>query len=156
MKWFIAAAIGALSGWLIASVTDEVAIAVVCGGAIGFLATIALFGTRPAQSFAKVAGAMAIGSVAGWVAAELTGGLGIAMAMGSAIGAVATIALVGERPLRALLKVIGSMGVGFLIGWGVGSATGNHNLGMALVIPFGLLLLTLTANTLAKPRHRPF
>lgn len=156
MKWFVAAAIGASSGWLISSLTDEVAIAVVCGGAIGFLATIALFGTRPAESFTKVAIAMAIGSLAGWIVSMLTGTLGAAMVMGSAIGAVATIALVGERPVLSLLKVIGAMGVGFLVGWGIGMATGNHRLGMALVIPLGLIVLTLTARTMAAPRHRPF
>jgi hypothetical protein len=156
MKWFVAMAAGALSGWLIASLTDEVAIAMAAGGAIGVLATIALFGTQPARSVFKVAGAMAIGSLAGWLVATLTNALTIAMAIGAAVGALATIALAGTRPVRSLFKLLGSMAIGFGIGWGIGIAVGDHRLGMALSIPVGLALLVLTADTMTQPRRRPF
>ncbi len=156
MKWFIAMAIGAASGWLIASVTDEVAIAMASGAAIGVLATIALFGTNPVRSVLKVAGAMAIGSLAGWLVACLADGLAIAMAVGAAVGALATIAITGARPLRSLLKVVGAMGVSFTIGWGVGSAIGNHTIGMALMVPFGLTLLLFIADSPVVRRRRPF
>lgn len=156
MKWFIAMAAGALSGWLIASVTDEVAIAMASGAAIGVLATIALFGTQPARSVFKMAGAMAIGSLAGWLVATLTDALTVSMAIGAAVGALATVALAGTRPVRSLLKVIGAMGIGFAIGWGVGIAVGDHRIGMAVALPVGLTLFLLTADSMALPRHRPF
>jgi hypothetical protein len=156
MKWLVAALIGSASGWLIASVTNEVAIAVISGGAIGFLATVALFGTRPVHSVAKVAGAMALGCLAGWLVAALTDTLAPAMAIGSGIGVLATIALSGERPLRSLVKVVVTMAIGFAIGWGIGAAVGDHRLGMVLAIPLGLPLLILLADTVRLPRHRPF
>lgn len=156
MKWLIAAAAGATSGWLIASVTDEVAIAMASGGAIGVLATIALFGTTPVRSLIKVAGAMAIGSLAGWLVAWLADGLAIAMAVGATVGAMATIAITDTRPLRSLMKVVGAMGIGFIVGWGVGTAIGNHTIGMSLMVPLGLLLLLLTADSTGVKRHRPF
>jgi len=156
MKWLFAILIGSLSGWLIVSVTDEVAIAIASGAAIGILATIALFGTRPAHSVAKVAGAMAIGCLFGWLVASLTGGLTGAMAIGAGIGVLATIAVASERPVQSLLKVAAAMGVGFLVGWGIGAALGDHRLGMALVIPLGLPLLLLLADTFKEPRRRPF
>ncbi len=156
MKWLIAMAIGSLAGWLVASITDEAAIAMASGAAIGILVTIALFGTRPVHSVLKVAGAMAIGSLAGGLVAYLADTLTVAMAVGAAVGGLATIAVTGARPVRALVKVIGAMGVGFVIGWGIGAAVGDHKLGMALAIPFGLLLLMLIADTMPKQRHRPF
>ncbi len=156
MKWLIAMAAGALSGWLIASLTDEVAIAMASGAAIGILATIALFGTDPARSVFKVAGAMAIGCLAGWLVATLTDALTVAMASGVAVGALATVALAGTRPVRSLLKVVGAMGIGFAIGWGIGTAVGDHKLGMAIAFPVGLTLLLLTAETMKLPRRRPF
>ena len=156
MKWLLPMLIGSLSGWLIVSVTDVVAIAIASGAAIGVLATIALFGTRPARSVAKVAGAMAIGCVFGWLVALVTGGLTGAMAIGAGIGVLATIAVAGERPVRSLLKVAGTMGIGFLVAWGIGAAVGDHRLGMALAIPLGLPLLLLLADTLAEPRRRSF
>ncbi len=156
MKWLIAAVMGALSGWLVASVTDEVAIAMASGAAIGALVTVALFGTRPVRSVLKVAGAMAIGSLAGWLVAYLADALAVAMAVGAAVGVLATIAVAGTRPVRSLIKVVGAMGVGFVIGWGVGAAVGDHNLGMALAIPLSLPLLMLMADVRAEQRHRPF
>ena len=156
MKWLVASVIGSLSGWLIATVTDNVAIAVASGGAIGVLATVGLFGTRPLQAVVKVAGAMAIGCLFGWAVSSLTDSLKIAMAIGMAIGALATMAVVSKRPLYALLKVIGTMGFGFAVGWGIGYAIGDHRIGMALVVPLGLPLLVLTADTIALPRRRPF
>lgn len=156
MKWLIAAMIGAFSGWLIASVTDEVAIAMASGAAIGVLATIALFGTRPIRSVLNVAGAMAIGSLAGWLVASLADTLAVAMAVGGAVGVLATIAVTGTRPLRSLLKVVGAMSIGFVIGWGIGAAIGDHKLGMALAIPLSLPLMLLMADARTKQRHRPF
>lgn len=156
MKWLIAMAVGALSGWLIVSVTDEVAIAMASGAAIGILATVALFGTRPVHSLVKVAGAMAIGCLAGWLVAVLVNALAISMAVGAAVGALATVAVAGTRPVRSLAKLIGAMGIGFGIGWGVGIAVGNHSLGMALAVPVGMTLFILTADTMAEPRRRPF
>ena len=156
MKWLIAMAIGSLAGWLVASITDEATIAMACGAAIGVLATIALFGTRPVHSVVKVAGAMAIGSLAGWLVAFLTDTLAVAMAVGAAVGVLATIAVNGVRPVRSLIKVIGTMGVGFVIGWGIGAVVGDHKLGMVLAIPLGLLLLMLIADSMPEQRHRPF
>lgn len=156
MKWLIAMAIGSVAGWLVVSATNEVTIAVACGAAIGVLATIALFGTRPVRSVLKVAGAMAIGSLAGWLVAYLADTLTVAMAGGAAVGVLATIAMTGTRPLRSLTKVVGAMGVSFAIGWAIGTAVGDHKLGMALAIPLGVLLLLLIADTAPKLRHRPF
>jgi len=156
MKWLIAMMTGSLAGWLIASVTDEVAIAMASGAAIGVLATIALFGTDPVRSVLKAAGAMAVGSLAGWLVACLTDTLAIAMIIGSAIGVLATVAVTGAHPVRALFKVIGAMGVGFLVGWGIGAVLGDHRLGGAMAIPLGLLLLMLVADTAVEPRRRPF
>lgn len=156
MRWLVASLIGSLSGWLIASVTDNVAIAVASGGAIGVLATIALFGTRPFQAVLKVAGAMAIGCLFGWAVASLTDSLKIAMAIGMAIGALAIIAVVSRRPIQSLMKVIGTMGVGFAVGWGIGYAIGDHRIGMALAIPIGLPLLILMADSFPLRRRRPF
>ena len=156
MKWLIAMAIGSLAGWLVSSITDEATIAMACGAAIGVLATIALFGTRPVRSVVKVAGAMAIGSLAGWLVAFLADTLAVAMAVGAAVGVLATIAVTGVRPVRSLIKVIGAMGVGFVIGWGIGAVVGDHKLGMALAIPLGLLLLVLIADSMPEQRHRPF
>ena len=156
MKWLIAMLIGALSGWLVASVTDEVAIAVASGGAIGILATIALFGTHPVHSVLKVAGAMAIGSLAGWLVAYLADALAIAMAIGAAVGVLATIAVTKNRPVRSLMKVVGALCLGFVIGWGIGAATGNQIIGMALAIPLGLPFLILMADPVTEQRHRPF
>ena len=156
MKWLIAALIGALSGWLIASVTDETGIAMAAGAAIGVLATIALFGTSPVQSVLKVAGAMALGCLAGWLVAWLADGLAVPMVVGAAAGVLATIAVAGTRPLRSLVKVIGAMVIGFAIGWGIGAAVGDHTLGMALAIPLSLPLLLLMADARSETRHRPF
>jgi hypothetical protein len=156
MKWLIAMSAGALSGWVIASLTDEVAIATASGAAIGVLATIALFGTSPARSLFKVAGAMAIGSLAGWFVATLTDAISVAMAIGAAVGVVATFAVADTRPVRSLLKVIGATAIGFAVGWGVGYAVGDHRLGMTLAVPVGLLLLLLMADTVTETRHRPF
>ncbi|MGA7713228.1 MAG: hypothetical protein WCA81_15085 [Rhizomicrobium sp.] len=156
MKWLIAMALGSVAGWLVVSITDEVMIATASGAAIGVLATIALFGTSPVRSVLKVAGAMAIGSLAGWLVAYLANTLAIAMAGGAAVGVLATIAVTGARPLRSLAKVIGAMGVSFAIGWLIGTAVGDHKLGMALAIPLGLLLLMLIADVIPKQRHRPF
>ncbi len=156
MKWLYAGVIGSVAGYLIVSVTNEVAIAVTAGGAIGFLATVALFGTRPLQAVIKVAGAMAIGSLAGWLVASVTDSLKIAMIIGMAIGALATIALSSERPLQSLLKVVGTMGFGFAAGWAIGYAIGDHRIGMALAIPLGLPLLVVLADTARLPRRRPF
>lgn len=156
MKWLIAMAIGSLAGWLVASITDEATIAMACGAAIGVLATIALFGTRPVHSVVKVAGAMAIGSLAGWLVAFLTDTLAVAMAVGAAVGVLATIAVNGVRPVRSLIKVVGTMGVGFVVGWGIGAVVGDHKLGMVLAIPLGLLLLILIADSMPEQRHRPF
>ncbi|MDE2183124.1 MAG: hypothetical protein KGJ78_08880 [Alphaproteobacteria bacterium] len=155
MKGLIAALIGALSGWLVASVT-EVAIATACGAAIGVLATIALFGTNPARSLLKAAGAMAIGSAVGWLVATLTGGLAVAMAVGAAGGVLATIAVADTRPLRSLAKLAAAMSVGFAVGWGIGSAAGDHNLGMALVIPLTVPLMMLMGDARTARRRRPF
>lgn len=154
MKWLIAMLVGAASGWLIVSVTDEVAIAASSGAAIGVLAILALFG--PPRSFLKVAGAMAIGCLFGWLVACLAQPLAVAMAVGGVVGATATVAVIGTRPVRSLLKVVGAMGVGFAVGWGVGAVLGDHRLGMALTIPLGLALLLLTADTVSKQRRRPF
>jgi hypothetical protein len=156
LKWLIAMAIGSMAGWLIASITDEVAIAVASGAAIGVLATVALFGARPVRSVLKVAGAMAIGCLAGWLVAYLSDRLAVAMIVGAAVGVLATIAVTCTRPVRSLIKVIAVMGVGFGIGWGIGAAVGNHALGMVLAIPPGLLLLVLVADSEPKLRHRPF
>ena len=156
MKWLIAALTGAVSGWLIASVTDEVAIAMASGAAIGVLATIALFGTRPVRSVLKVAGAMAIGSLAGWLVAALADTLMVAMAVGAAVGVLATIAVADTRPVRSLVKVVGAMGIGFVIGWGIGAAVGDHKLGMALAIPLSIPLIMLMADAKTERRHRPF
>ncbi|MDE2161956.1 MAG: hypothetical protein KGL29_03345 [Alphaproteobacteria bacterium] len=156
MRWLIAIVFGSLSGWLVASITNEVAIAMASGAAIGVLATIAMFGTRPVRSVLKVAGAMAIGSVAGWLVAYLAATLTVAMAVGAAVGVLATIAVTGTRPVRSLIKVVGAMAVAFVIGWGIGGAVGDHKLGMALAVPLGLLLLMLIADSMPKLRHRPF
>jgi len=156
LKWLIAMAIGSLAGWLIASITGEAAIAMASGGAIGVLATIVLFGTRPVYSVLKVAGAMAVGSLAGWLVAYLTDTLAVAMTVGAAVGVLATIAVIGARPVRSLLKVVGTMCVGFAIGWGIGAALGDHKLGMALAIPLGVMLLMLIAERMPELRHRPF
>jgi hypothetical protein len=156
MKWFVAALIGSLSGWLIATVTDEVAIAASSGAAIGILATIAMFGNRPVRSVFKVAGAMAIGCLAGWLVAYLTDSLKVAMAIGAGIGVLATIAVTSEKPLRSLIKVIGTMAVGFAAGWGIGALIGDHRIGMVLAIPVGLPILILLADTVSQPRRRPF
>ena len=100
--------------------------------------------------------AMAIGSLAGWLVAFLTDTLAVAMAVGAAVGVLATIAVNGVRPVRSLIKVIGTMGVGFVIGWGIGAVVGDHKLGMVLAIPLGLLLLMLIADSMPEQRHRPF
>ena len=126
------------------------------GAAIGVLATVALFGNRPIRSVLKVAGAMAVGCLAGWLVASLTDSLKVAMAIGAGIGVLATIAVASERPFQSLLKVIGTMGVGFAIGWGIGIAIGDHRLGMALSIPLGLPFLFLLADSIKLPRRRPF
>jgi len=156
VKWIIPMLIGAASGWLISSVTEGVAIAVACGAAIGVLATIALFGTDPVHSVLKAAGAMAIGSLAGWLVANLADALAVAMAVGGAVGVLVTIAITSTRPVRSLAKVVGALGVGFAIGWGIGAAVGDYRLGMALAVPLGLPFLFLMADPLAEPRHRPF
>ena len=156
MKWLIAALIGSLSGWLISSVTDEVAIATASGAAIGVLATIALFGTTPVHSVLKAAGAMAIGSCAGWLVATLTDTLTVAMAVGGAVGVLATIAVTDTRPVRSLLKMVGVLGISFAAGWAIGTAAGDHKLGMALTVPLSLPLLILTADPRVQRRHRPF
>lgn len=156
MKWLIAMAAGVVSGLVIASVTDEVAIAAASGAGIGILATIALFGTRPVHSVFKVAGAMAIGSMAGWLVALLTDHLTSAMALGAAVGVLATIAVASERPVRALLKTVAVMGLSFVIGWQVGHAFGHPRLGLALALPLSLPFLLLIADTMTKRRHRPF
>jgi hypothetical protein len=156
MKWLLAGVIGSVAGWLIVSVTDQVAIAVVAGGAIGFLATIALFGTKPVLAVGKVAGAMALGCLAGWLVSSVTDSLKIAMIIGMAIGALATIALSSQRPFASLLKVVGTMGFGFAAGWAIGYAIGDHRIGMLLAIPLGLPLLIVFADTMRMPRHRPF
>lgn len=156
MKWLIAMAIGSLAGWLIASVTDEVAIAVASGAAIGALATIALFGARPVRSVLKVAGAMAIGCLAGWLVALLADTLAVAMTVGAAVGVAATIAVTSARPLRSLLKVIGAMGISFVIGWGIGAAFDQHKLGLVLAIPPGLLLVMLISDPVPVLRRRAF
>lgn len=156
MKWFLAMLAGAMSGWLISSMTGEVAIAAASGAAIGVLATIALFGTRPVHSVFKMAGAMAVGSLAGWIVASLTDHLTIAMAIGAAVGVLATIAVGDERPVRSLIKVVGAISVGFLVGWGVGFAIGDYRWGLALSVPLALPLLMLMAENAPRPRHRPF
>ncbi len=156
MKWLIAMAIGSLSGWLIASVTDEAAIAIAAGAAIGVLTTVALFGTHPVYSVLKIAGAMALGSLAGWLVANLADALAVAMAVGSAVGVLAAVAVTSTRPVRSLIKVVGASGVGFVIGWGIGAAVGNYELGMALAIPLGLPLLFLIADSVPEQRRRPF
>jgi len=156
MKWLIAMAIGSLSGWLIASVTDEAAIAIAAGAAIGVLTTVALFGTHPVHSVLKIAGAMALGSLAGWLVANLADALAVAMAVGSAVGVLAAVAVTSTRPVRSLIKVVGASGVGFVIGWGIGAAVGNYELGMALAIPLGLPLLFLIADSVPEQRRRPF
>ncbi len=156
MRWIITMSVGAISGWLIASVTDEIAIAAASGAAIGILTAIALFGTSPVRSVFKTASAMAVGSLAGWVVASFTDHLHIAMAVGSAVGALATIAVISERPIASLLKLVAAMAFGFLVGWGIGSIIGDHRIGFALSIPLALPLLLLMADTTPKPRHRPF
>lgn len=156
MKWLIAMIIGAASGWLIASVTDEVAIASASGAAIGILATIALFGTRPFHSLVKAAGAMAVGCIFGWVVALLTSSLKPAMIIGAAVGVLATLAVATERPLRSLLKLVAATAVSFGAGWGIGLATGYHHLGVALAVPIAMLLLLPVADTVKLPRRRPF
>ena len=156
MKWILAMVIGALSGWVIVAATHEVAIASASGAAIGVLASIALLGTRPVRSVFKAAGAMAVGCLFGWLVSSLTGGLAIAMALGLTVGVLGTVAVAGRRPLVSLLKVAAAMGVGFLVGWGIGLAVGDHRLGMALAIPLGLPLLVALADTMAEPRRRPF
>lgn len=155
MKWIVAMLIGALSGWLIVSVTNEVAIAVASGAAIGILATIAFFGTRPLHTVAKVAIAMATGCVFGWIVAELTMKLAPAMAIGAVIGVLATMAVATERPVRSLVKLIGASAFSFAVGWGIGSLTGNHHLGLVLAVPLAMLLLLPMADTISLPR-RPF
>lgn len=156
MKWFFAMLIGSLSGWLIASVTDDVAIAASSGAAIGVLATIALIGTRPVHSMAKVAGAMAIGCLAGWLVDTVTTHQPFAMVMGASIGVLATIAVASTRPARSLAKLIAAMTFGFSAGWLIGMAIGDHNIGMALAIPLGLPLLLLLAGKEPQLRRRPF
>jgi len=156
MRWLLAASAGALSGWLIASATDEVAIAAAAGAAIGVLATIALFGTSPVRSVFKVAGAMAMGSLAGWAVASLTDHLTAAMAIGGAVGVLATVAIASERPVRSLCILAGAMGFGFVAGWSIGLALGHPKLGLALVIPLGLPFVVLLADRLRLPRRRPF
>ena len=106
MKWFIAMLVGSLSGWLVASVTNEVLAAAIIGGAIGVLATIAVAGTRPA---------------------------------------------------RALAKLIGAMSFGFIVSWAVGMAVGDHLVGIALIIPLSLPILALLTDSIVQPRRRrPF
>jgi hypothetical protein len=156
MKWLIAALIGSLSGWLIAFVTNSVAISVVSGGAIGFLATVAFFGNNPLQAFVKVAGAMAVGCLVGWMVSTLTGSLRTAMIIGMAIGALSTIAFASQRPFHSVIKVFGSMAVGFAIGWAIGNLTGNYLVGMLLAIPLGLPILILLADKIAPTKRRPF
>ena len=156
MKWLVAGLVGSLAGWLIVMITQEVLIAVTAGGAIGFLATIALFGTRPLQAVGKVASAMAIGCMFGWLVSALTDSLKISMVIGMAIGALATIAMASERPVLSLVKVIGTMGIGFAAGWAIGYAVGDHRIGMALAIPLGLPLLAVIADSISLPRRRPF
>ena len=158
MKELLAASAGAFSGWVISSVTDAIAIAMAAGAGIGILTAVALLSTRPISSVAKLAGAMAIGSLAGWLAASLADSLTLAMMIGSAVGLFATVAVTETRPVRSLIKVIGSMCVGFAFGWGIGAAVGSHKLGVALAIPFALALLMLLAEskTQLRPRHRPF
>jgi len=156
MKWLIPMLIGSLSGWLIVSVTDEVAIAVASGAAIGILATIALFGTRPARSVVKWAAAMAVGCLFGWLVSSMTGSLRGAMLIGAVIGVLATLAVTDERPALSLAKIVGTMAAGFVLGWGIGYAVGDHRIGMALIVPLGLPLLLLWAEPLPPPRHRPF
>jgi hypothetical protein len=156
MKWLLTGLIGSLAGWVIVMITDEVLIAVTAGGAIGFLTMIAMFGTRPGPAVAKIAGAMALGCLFGWLTSVLTGSLKISIVIGMAIGALATIALASERPAMSLLKVVGTMGVGFAVGWAIGYAVGDHRIGMALAIPLGLPLLAVMADTIALPKRRPF
>lgn len=156
MKWILAMVIGALSGWLISSVTDDMAIATVSGGAIGFLATIALFGKRPVHTVVKVATAMAVGCVFGWVASLLTSHLAAAMVIGATIGVLATLAIATERPVLSLVKLVAAMAVSFAAGWGIGLAFDNHHLGVALAVPISMLLLLPLADTVTLPRRRPF
>ena len=156
MKWFLVMVIGALSGWLIVSLTDEVAIASAAGAAIGVLATIAFFGNRPLHTVAKAAIAMAVGCVFGWVVALMTTGLAPAMVIGAVIGVLATLAVATERPALSLLKLIGAAAASFAVGWGLGAITGNHHLGLALAVPLAMLLLLPMADTVALPRRRPF
>lgn len=156
MKWLIAMLIGALSGWLIVSLTDEAAIAAASGAAIGILATIAFFGNRPLHTVTKVAIAMATGCVFGWVVALLTMKLALAMVIGAAIGVLATMAVATERPLLSLAKLIGASAASFAVGWGIGSVTGHYHLGLALAVPLAMLLLLPLADTVSLPRRRPF
>lgn len=155
MKRLAPVLIGAVSGWVIVSVTDVVAIAVASGAAIGILATIALFGTRPFHSLVKAAGAMAIGCIFGWFAALLTSSLAPAMVVGAAIGVLATMAVATDRPMRSLAKLVGAMIISFAAGWAIGALFGNHHLGVALALPISMLLLLPMADTIALPR-RPF
>lgn len=156
MKWLLAMIIGALSGWVIATVTNEVAIAATSGGAIGVLATIAFFGTRPVHTLVKVATAMAVGCLFGWVASLLTAKIAPAMVIGAMIGVLATLAVATDRPFRSLTKLIFAMGVSFAAGWGIGIAIGNHHLGMVLAVPIAMLMLLPMADTTRLPRRRPF
>ncbi len=156
MKWLLAMMTGALSGWLIASATDEVAIAAASGAAIGILATIALLGSRPLRTVVKVASAMAVGCVFGWIVALLTMKLAPAMVIGAVIGVLATMAVATERPARSLVKLIGASAASFAVGGGIGAAMGNHHLGLALAVPLAMLLLLPMADTVALPRRRPF
>ncbi|GAA0536871.1 putative membrane protein YfcA [Rhizomicrobium palustre] len=156
MRWLIAMVIGALAGWLIASVTEEVAIASASGAAIGILATIALIGSRPLHTVVKVASAMAVGCLFGWVASLLTTRMAPAIVIGAAIGVLATMAIATDRPVRSLAKLIGAMAISFTAGWGIGIAVGNHHIGMALAVPISMLLLLPMADTIRLPRRRPF
>jgi hypothetical protein len=156
MKWLIAMIAGSLAGWLISTVTEGIAIAMASGAAIGVLTTVALFGNRPVLSFLKVAGAMAIGSLAGWLVASLTDAVAAAMVIGAAVGALATIAVYRVRPVLSLVKVVCAMGCGFLVGWGIGTSFGDHRLGVALAILFGVLLFVLVTEPEAELRRRPF
>ena len=155
MKWLFAMAAGALSGWLIVTLTNEVAIAASAGAAIGILATIALFATNPYQSLLKMAGAMAIGCIFGWVASLLTIKLAPAMVIGTVIGVLATLAVATDRPLRSMVKLIVAMVISFGVAWGLGLAIGDHRWAVALAVPLSMLLLLPVADRVSLPR-RPF
>jgi len=156
MKWLIAMLIGALSGWLIVSLTNEVAIAAASGAGIGILATIAFFGSRPLRAVTKVAIAMGTGCVFGWVVALLTMKLAPAIIIGAVIGVLATMAVTTERPARSLAKLIGAAAASFVVGWIIGGAAGNHHLGLALAVPLAMLLLLPMADSISLRRRRPF